>query len=221
MKPVCLFDLDGTLTNPQAGIVACIEHAFHSLGRRAPDRAELRGWIGPPLQESFHQALGTHLDAERALGAYRERFDEIGWRENELVPEMPELLSDLAGLGARCRVVTSKPQVFASRIVEHFGLDRWFEGVFGSELDGRRTGKAELIRYCVEDGDIPASAAVMIGDRRHDVDGALACGIASVGVLWGFGSRAELLRAGADHVVSRPLELIVTIEQMITGGTNR
>ena len=207
-RTVCLFDLDGTLTDPREGIVACFQHAFAVLDRPAPPEAELQQWIGPPLRESFLLAFdGCGLTADRAVAAYRERFDRVGWRENRPVPGLVSTLSALHAAGVVCHVATSKPTVFAERIVQHYGFGRWFGRIYGSELDGSRADKAELIAFILEDQGLAGRDVVMIGDRRHDIAGARAHGLRSVGVLWGFGDRGELQGAGADAIAAHPGEL--------------
>jgi phosphoglycolate phosphatase len=211
------FDLDGTLTDPAVGIVRCMQHALGAMECQIPwpDDA-LKRFIGPPLQESFKTLLGTD-DPEQTLRAvvlYRERFGEVGLYENELFPEIPGVLSELREAGHRLWVVTSKAHVYADRIVDHFGLRTYFERVYGPELSGERAIKAELIAHVLERERISASEACMIGDRKHDIEGARANGLASIGVLWGYGSRAELERAGASAIVELPAALPETVRRL-------
>jgi len=202
-------DLDGTLTDPERGITRSIAYALEKLGRVVPDASTLRGCIGPPLADSFRALLDTDDDAlvREAVALYRERFGPIGMYENEVYPGIPEALAALREAGLVLRVVTSKPTVYAAPIVEHFGLAAFFAGVHGSELDGARTDKADAIAHVLRVASIEAAAATMVGDRSHDVAGARANGVASLAVLWGYGSRDELARAGARAFVSRPSEL--------------
>ena len=188
------FDLDGTLTDPADGIVRCIRHAFDCLGKPAPQDAELLTWIGPPLLQSF----GEHLDtdqAESALQHYRERFAQRGMYENSLYSGVLESLAVLKDLSCRLYIVTSKPVAFAVPIAEHFGIAGYFDGIFGSELDGSRSEKTELIAYVLQQEAIDCERATMVGDRRYDVDGAHGNGLRAVGALWGYGSAAELAHA--------------------------
>ncbi|MEM6839817.1 MAG: HAD family hydrolase [Cyanobacteria bacterium P01_C01_bin.120] len=202
-----LFDLDGTLTNPQQGITACIQHAFRELGEPVPDAATLTGWIGPPLQESFLTVLGDRDRATRAVQFYRDRFSTIGLYENQVYAGLPAILADLRQAGHQLWVCTSKPQIFAHKIVEHFALAPLFQGVYGSELTGDRAYKTDLIAYVLQSERILPEAAVMIGDRHHDIHGALQNGLRAIGVTWGFGSVAELKQAGADRLCRRPADL--------------
>jgi len=198
-----LFDLDGTLTDPELGIATCIQHAVRALGRVAPPRESLRRFIGPPLRQSFGELLGTDdagtLDA--ALGHYRDRFSVTGLFENTLYPFVPGALAALQAARHRMWVVTSKPTVYATRIVEHFLLTPYFEVVYGSELTGERSDKAELVAHVLSVEELDAAQTWMIGDRAHDVRGGRSSGTHTVGVLWGYGSRQELAEAGADIIV--------------------
>jgi phosphoglycolate phosphatase len=201
-----LFDLDGTLTDPREGIVACFKHALSELGQSCPSDSEFERYIGPPLYESFGELLGS---TERrwindAVGLYRDRFSSTGMFENAVYPGMEPALAALRDLGATLFVATSKAQVFAERIVEHFGLDRFFRAVYGSELDGARTNKADLIAHILRAESISPPSALMVGDRGHDVLGAKANGVFPIGALWGYGSREELVAAGATLLCQQP-----------------
>jgi len=203
------FDLDGTLTNPGAGISRCIVHALEALGCVPPPAAALRDWIGPPLADSFRSWLGGADESlvREAVALYRERFEDLGMFENEVYVGIPESLDELRDRGFRLWVVTSKPTVYADRIVRHFDLARCFEGIHGSELDGTRSGKGELLAHVLAVEGIAPATAVMIGDRSHDVRGARENGVRAIGVLWGYGARAELVAAGADALLRSPIEL--------------
>ncbi len=193
------FDLDGTLTDPKAGIVGSIQYAIEHLGLEVPVEDELTWCIGPPLMASLESLVGQEL-APQALLAYRQRYSDIGWQENELYPGIAGMLQRLQALNRPMYVATSKPRVFADRIIRHFELDRYFTVVFGSELDGTRSDKAELLRYALSEV-APASQPVMVGDRKFDVLGARANQMKFVGVSYGYGSPRELQTAGADLVV--------------------
>jgi phosphoglycolate phosphatase len=209
-----LLDLDGTLTDPGVGISRCIVHAFERLGHSAPDRAALRRCVGPSLADSFRTLLGAeheHLVA-RAIEIYRERFSSDGMFENQVYPGIPELLAELRARGFELRVVTSKPTVFSERILRHFDLARHFAGIHGSELDGTRGEKADLIAHVLESERILSNEAVMIGDRSHDIVGARKNGVPTIGVLWGYGTIDELRQAGAGAIVSDPGELLDALE---------
>jgi phosphoglycolate phosphatase len=194
------FDLDGTLTNPKPGIVRCIQYALERLAFPVPHEDDLVWCIGPPLHASFKTFVGTDELAHRAVELYRERFRDVGLNVNEAYDGIEKTLSAVAGTGRRMFVATSKPKIYADRIVEHFGLGHHFEHVFGSELDGARADKAELLAYALAHARVDPARAVMIGDRSHDVMGARANGMKAIGVLYGYGTVAELTEAGAHHL---------------------
>ena len=207
LAPV-FFDLDGTLTDSSAGIIGSLHHALRRAGRPVP-ADDLNWLIGPPIQESLHRLVGS--DGHAAVFAYyRERYDEVGWRENQPYAGIHDMLATLADTGRPLYVATAKPRVFAERILTHFDLGRFFTGIFGSELDGTRTRKDELLRWAIAEAGI-AGTGVMVGDRRYDIDGARANGMRAIGVTWGFGTREELEGAGADHVVDCPEKLLALI----------
>ena len=198
------FDLDGTLTDPFEGISKSIVYALERLGEDAPDDAVLRSFIGPPLLASF----GTLLGAERAkdaLAFYRERFGDVGWRENRPYDGIQGLLEALGAAQHTLYVATSKPRVFAQKIVEHFGLAGHFATVFGSELDGRNAEKPDLLQYALS--ATSAQDPVMVGDREHDVIGAKKNDMPVIGVTWGYGTDQELRDAGADQIANSPAAL--------------
>jgi phosphoglycolate phosphatase len=159
------------------------------------------------LRGTFAKLLATdeRETVERAIGHYRERFADVGWRENAAYPGIETALARLRSAGARLYVCTAKPRIYAERIVAHFGFDAHFTAVYGADLDGRYDDKATLLAHLVEQERLDPRAAVMIGDRDHDIRAARANGVRAVGVLWGYGSAAEL--AGADAVVATPAEL--------------
>jgi phosphoglycolate phosphatase len=194
------FDLDGTLTNPKPGITRSIQYALGQLGHTVPTEDELTWCIGPPLHASLKKLVGSDERADQALALYRERFADVGLFENETYRGIEETLSRLAATGRRMFVATSKPAVYAERIIDHFGLRRYFERVYGSELDGTRVDKGELLRYALETAKVDPAQAIMIGDRSHDIVGARSNGMTAIGVLYGYGSEDELKRAGAHHI---------------------
>jgi len=202
------FDLDGTLTDPKPGITGSIQYALKKLGLAVPSQDELTWCIGPPLHASLKALTGSDLLADQALLLYRERFSEVGLFENTPYPDIHDTLAAVAETGARMFVATSKPAVYATRIVDHFGMTPYFERVFGSELDGTRVDKRDLLRYALEESKIDAASAIMIGDRSHDVVGARTNGMTAIGVLYGYGSEAELRDAGAHHICAAHPELL-------------
>lgn len=204
-----LFDLDGTLTDPFQGITASIRHALDRLGVASPDDETLRGWIGPPLRDSFGHWLDTTDEAllDRAIDLYRERFATVGLYENRVYAGIPALLERLNGAGFTLYLATSKPRVFAERILAHFQLEHHFRAIHGSELDGRLSHKADLIRHILLTERITPPGTAMIGDRLHDVHGARHNGVAALGAGWGYGAPGELAGAGAGQVFSGPARL--------------
>lgn len=213
------FDLDGTLTDSRLGITRCIEHALTSLSKNPPADEELDRWIGPPLFDSFRAYLGSKAQATQALGLYRERFAREGITELKVYAGVDSLLAELAASNVRLCIVTSKPQVFAKRIAAQFGLDRHLRAVYGSELDGTRGDKAELIAHSLQNESIGAEQAIMIGDRKHDVAGAQSNGLPCIGVTWGFGTRQELDDAGADTICERVPDLAPLISSQWGPGS--
>ena len=208
-----VFDLDGTLTDSGPGIMRSTQLALERLNgagaaaSAVPDVAELSWIIGPPLQESFVKLVG----ADRApilLAYFRERYSTIGLFENSLYDGVLEALDRLTALDYRLFVATSKAEAYARRILDHFGLTRYFSQIYGAEMDGRRSAKSELLTYLLGRERIGASQrVVMIGDRRQDALGARAVGIPAIGALWGYGDAEELADAGADPLIETPRQI--------------
>ena len=208
MKQYLLFDLDGTLTDPMVGITSSVQYALEKFGIHVRYLKELIPFIGPPLAESFQKFYGfSKEDAEKAIQYYREYYAPKGIFENEVYEGIPEMLAHLTEAGFTLLVATSKPTVFARKVLKHFGMEDYFSFVGGSELDGSRTKKAEVISYILKTCGIEAKEAIKIGDRRHDIEGGKACGLESVGVLYGYGTEQELTEAGADHIIRTVAEL--------------
>lgn len=204
-----LFDLDGTLTDPGPGITNCVAYALEKFGVYPASREELYPYIGPSLTWGFQQYHGlTAEQAEQALLYYRERFSVKGMYENAVYPAIPSLLQTLRDKGARLLVATSKPEEFTNEILRHFELAGYFDFVAGNTLDERRPTKASVIAYLQEQyPQLSADNAVMVGDREYDVLGAHERGLPAVGVLYGYGSRGELEKAGAEHIAADADEL--------------
>jgi len=198
------FDLDGTLSDPKVGITTSIQYALEKLGHEAPPCETLSKYIGPPLHDTFVELLGSRQAAASGIVYYRERFAAIGLYENHLYAGIESALSALVPRCDRMYVVTSKPTVYAQKIVAHFNLCGYFHRTYGSNLDGSLADKAELIEYVLRRESIAAPAALMIGDRAHDVVGAHANGVLAIGVLWGYGSAQELVESGAHSLCAQP-----------------
>jgi phosphoglycolate phosphatase len=195
-----LFDLDGTLTDSRPGILASMRWALGELGLAIPPDQALTRFIGPPTHVAFRELLGTDDRAalDHAVALYRDRFARLGIFENSVYPAVREGLVALLRAGCRMWVATSKPEVFARRIIDHFELRSFFGDVYGSELDGVRGDKADLIAHLLASERLERADTWMIGDRSHDIVGAHKNGLRAAGVLWGYGSPAELEAAGAD-----------------------
>lgn len=212
MKKYLLFDLDGTLTDPGTGITACVRYALQSFGIEETDQAKLEQFIGPPLQDSFMDFYGFDAgQAQAAVEKYRERFQDTGIFENEVYEGIPKMLHTLQSKGFFLAVASSKPQVFVERILDHFDLHKYFKVVVGSELDGTRSNKDEVVQEALNRlfayKPIQKGQVYMIGDRKFDVEGAKALGVESVGVTYGYGSMEELKAAKADYIVRSVEEL--------------
>ena len=211
-KNYILFDLDGTLTDPKVGICTCAQYALKAFDIEEPDLDKLEPFIGPPLKDSFMQYYG--LSEEQALVAiekYRERFSVTGKFENKLYEGIPALLSDLKDYGYHLAVASSKPECFVKDILNHFNIAKYFEVIVGSELDGERVEKSEVIHEALNQlfhyGKIRKEQVVMIGDRKFDVEGAKEMGVASIAVTYGYGSREELTLAQPDYIVESVAEV--------------
>lgn len=206
-----LFDLDGTLTDPYEGISRCIAFAMERIGRPLSPETDFRRYIGPPLQRSFEALCAPEDDlVHAAVAAFRERYSTAGLYENCVYPGIEEMLTAAYEI-APLFVCTSKPTAFASRVVEHFGLRSSFVGIYGSEFDGVRSDKGDLIAWLLEREGLVGRRLTMVGDREHDMRAARQHGIVPLGVLWGYGSAGELERAGAAAMLHAPSEIAAAI----------
>ena len=203
------FDLDGTLTDSKKGIINSIVFALEKVGHPVPTPEALNNLIGPPLRTFFSTELGREKE-EAAMRFFVQRYDteEKCLTESELYPDIPVILDKLRQHGKKLFVVTAKPKAIAEKIVRHFGLEAFFLCVYGAEQDETRSDKAALIAYVLEQETIAPHTAVMIGDRWHDVSGAAANGVASIGALWGYGAKGELGTAGAQYLAETPDDLL-------------
>jgi len=206
---VLLFDLDGTLTDPKPGIVRCMKYALDKLGAPCPADEVLASCIGPPLRGTFAALLETSDRSliERAVALYREPYGDTGLFENHVYAGVTQMLDHARLVASAAFVATLKPSVYAHRIVRRLGLEPYFAGVYGPELEGRFDDKADLLAHLLATENVSPERAVMIGDRAGDIVGARANGVRSIGVLWGYGSESELVDARADGLCASPGEL--------------
>lgn len=209
MKKYILLDLDGTLTNSLEGIGKCFQYAFAAMGMNEPDFEEIRAYIGPPLMDTFQNAYGfSEEKAAEATAKYRERYNVIGWKENVVYDGIEEALKRLYDEGKILLVATSKPQIQAVKILEHFGLARYFQDICGADPQTQRNHKDKVIQYALEHNQITDLASVlMVGDTKYDIIGAKQCGIDGVGVLYGFGTKEEMELAGAVGIAETPWQM--------------
>jgi phosphoglycolate phosphatase len=204
------FDLDGTLTDSSPGILRCIDHALTSLGRDPIAHDRVAGLIGAPLSTIFEKLLGSPDESliDRAIEAYRARFNTTGIFENALFPGIVEALAVFQQSGHRLRIVTAKPRLSAEKVVDHFGIGRFFDAVHGPELSDRSCHKADFLATALESAAASPRRCAMIGDRADDVLAARACEVPAVAVGWGYGSRTELLAAGPSYFAEQVGDLL-------------
>ncbi len=214
-----LIDLDGTLTDPKAGIIGSVQYALQRLSMPVPEMDALHWTIGPPLRESFPKLGVAAGDIETALGHYRERYRDGGMYDATVYAGVPEALDALVLAGCRLIVATSKPHPFAKPILRHFDLSSRFAAIHGAELDGRNDDKADLIAHIIATEGVDPERAIMVGDRLFDVRGAAKNGIRSIGALWGYGGLAELREAGASALCDQPKGLPKLALWLLTGST--
>jgi len=199
-----LIDLDGTLTDPKVGITTSARYGLEKVGHPISEDTNIDWIIGPPLKASLAKILNVDADdtlAEQALMAYRERFAVTGLYENHVFEGVAETLVELKRRGYRLFLATAKPTVYAKQILEHFNLAQYFTEIYGSELNGDRTNKGELIQYILEQQGIQADQCIMVGDREHDIFGARHNGIESIAVKYGYGSEIELQQAQPKYTI--------------------
>ncbi|MBR5420385.1 MAG: HAD hydrolase-like protein [Lachnospiraceae bacterium] len=224
MYKYVLFDLDGTLSDPKEGICGSVRYALEKSGIEPPPIDELTSFIGPPLSDSFREFY--HMNEEeagQAVAYYRERFSDKGWAENRVYDGIPQLLASLKKQGVKLAVASSKPTVFVERILSHFGMRKYFAVVVGSELDGKRSKKEEVVKealrqlYGGKDDSSCRECTAMVGDRRFDIEGARAEKLDAIGVSYGYAEEGELTKAGADAVAATVEEL----RELLLGGEDR
>ncbi|HEM5047016.1 TPA: HAD family hydrolase [Streptococcus suis] len=208
MYQTILFDLDGTLTDSGQGILNSVAYALEKMGIEEPDAANLNRFIGPPLYESFSRFYQlSPEDTQSAVDAFRVYFKEKGMFENQLYPGIIPLLEELRTAGKTLVIATSKPEIFAKQILEHFGIAHYFDVIAGASLDSSRISKADVIGYAINQLEAFPKHAVMIGDREHDIEGARMHQLPAIGVLYGYGSKQEFEKAGATMIVETVQDL--------------
>jgi phosphoglycolate phosphatase len=209
-----LFDLDGTLADPKEGITRCIQFSLGQLGQTAPGADQLTWCIGPPLRGSLSRLLNTADDAllDQALVHYRKRFSETGIYENALYPGIVPALGRIRRAGFRIFLATSKPRVYARRILDHFDLTQFFQAIHGSELDGRLSDKAELVAHILDSEMLDPKATLIVGDRFHDIVAGKKNGIMTAAVTYGYGSREEITALEPDLIFESPADLVAFLE---------
>lgn len=211
MSAWVFIDLDGTLTNAEPGITKAIAHALACADLPVPSQKELAGFIGPALQETFPKLGVTDLD--KALADYRALYTVEGLYDAEVYDGAHQMMEELKAIGYRLSLATAKPIAYAAKITAHFGFAPLLDAEHGSELDGRRTDKRDLIAHILAETGADPAQSFMIGDRMHDARGALHNGVTPLGALWGFGSAEELQEAGA-HIAKRPMDIPGLVESL-------
>ena len=214
-----LLDLDGTLIDSRPGIAASTVAALRALGHAPDDTLDVTSVIGPPLQDMLRVLLQAYGDdrVDEAVTAYRQHYGDTGLFGSEPYPGIHDALQEMHGAGLRIYLATSKREVFARRILEHLDLASYFAAIHGSVPSGELDHKPELLAHILIERNIAAHESLMVGDRRHDIAGAHAVGMRSLGVLWGYGSRDELETAGADRLVENPADLARAVLSMLKG----
>ena len=217
MFPYVLFDLDGTLTDPGEGITKSIAYSFDHYGVSYGSLDELKVYIGPPLIHEMSVRIGVDMETAKAyVVKFRERYNEIGWKENYIIPGMPKALQELKAAGCKLAVATSKPYPMAMRVLEYFDLAKYFDAICGSDPDGGNADKALIVSRALKELGVTEeqkAQAVMVGDRMHDVVGGQKNGITTVGLTMGYGSREEFADAGVSFVADSAQEMVVYLLQ--------
>ncbi len=209
---IIAFDLDGTLTNPERGLVASFVYALGKMGVDYGEKAELKRFIGPPIYEEWQRCFGfTPEESTKALLIFREYYSVYGWWDNEIYPGVKEMLEKLKCAGKKIILATSKPEIFAKKILELFDISKYFDFIGGAATDKTRDKKSEVLEYSLQSiGAKDLSQAILVGDRIYDAEGAKICGIDSLGVLYGHGSEEEV-RSGGFTLVANTVEEIADI----------
>lgn len=214
-KQYILFDLDGTLTDPMIGMTNSVAYALKHFGIIENDRTKLYKFIGPPLKYSFPEYYGlSDSDTDIAIEKYREYFGEKGIFENKLFPGVPQMLQQLKEMGKKVILATSKPEPYAYRIIEHFGIDKYFDFVGSATMDSSRCKKIDILQYVITSNNITdIDLAMMVGDRKYDIEGAHHFGMQAIGVLYGYGTRAELTEYKADFLAEKVSDIVRILQK--------
>ena len=213
---VVAFDLDGTLTNPERGLVEAFVYAFRRLGIFDGDREALKRYIGPPLYEEWQRDFGWSFEeASAAVEIFREYYNVYGWWDNEVYPGIEDMLRQLSESGKILVVATSKPEQTAKRVLALFGLDKYFDCIAGASMNGTADGKSQILSRALRSvGVADADECILVGDRKYDAEGAAQVGCDSIGVLWGHGSREELEAAGFTALAAAPEEIVSKFKEI-------
>lgn len=203
-----LFDLDGTLTDPGIGITNAVSYALNKFGISVNERTELYKFIGPPLMQSFSEFYGlSENECRDGVKYYREYYSTTGLYENSLYDGITDMLSALKSHGYKIVLATSKPDKFSIEILKHFNLYHFFDFISAATMDETRCEKSDIVRYALDNIDNP-ELSIMVGDRMHDIIGAKNNSLKSIGVLYGYGSKEELLENGADYLAESPADIV-------------
>lgn len=212
-----LFDLDGTLTDPKEGITKCVQYALASVGIDEPDLDKLEPFIGPPLHESFMDFYGFDREnAMKLVAKYRERYNVTGIYENIIYPGIADMLKNVKEAGCKISIASSKPTSMVETILDYFDIRKYFDSVVGSNLDGTRTKKEEVVEEALRQLQCVKEKTAMVGDRKFDIEGARAFGLTGIGVTFGYAAENELQEAGADYIVDTVEEL----QNLLLSGGN-
>lgn len=215
MKRAVLFDLDGTVLDSQTGVFRSIEYAMNKLHLTMPPQSDLIAFLGPPIHQGFTTVchVPPHL-VEDAVTYYREYYNDVGKFEASIYAGIADTLQRIRQDGKRCYITTSKPQVFAKQILSHFGITDLFDEIYGCELDGTRSEKADVLAYCLEQQGLKSGEVILVGDRLYDVNGAQKLSMECVGILYGYGTREELEAAGATYICDNTDELYTLLRSL-------
>ena len=203
------FDLDGTLTDPEAGLTSAFAYGLSKMGIDFGEKKNLRRFIGPPLKAEFMKVYGFNdAEAEECVRLFREYFSVYGWWDNKLYPGVPEMLSEFKSRGKKIILATSKPEIFAVKILRLFDIEKYFDFIGGATLDHTRVEKNGVLSYSLDSAGADREHSVLVGDRRFDAEGAAFCGIDSLGVLYGHGSREEIESAGFTYTAESVSDIL-------------